>query len=143
MKAIALFCLTALTGILFSGCKTTYQDAGFTGGYTESQLDKNVFKVSFNGNAFTSLHRATDFTLLRSAELTLINGFRYFVIIEEDSRIENTTGSTGTTGQTYNYSKPRASNTIVCFEEKPESGFSYDAAFIKESLMKKHKIKQK
>lgn len=40
-------------------------------------------------------------------------------------------------GQTYTISKPRAKNTIACFEAKP-TGFAYNAAFLKKYLMQKH-----
>ena len=31
---------------LLTGCATTYQPAGFTGGYSQTQLAENVFHVS-------------------------------------------------------------------------------------------------
>ena len=52
----------------------------------------------------------------------------------------NTYGTATTTfsgGQTYNVSKPRAINTIVCFKDKPE-GFAYNADFIVKSLKEKY-----
>ena len=65
-----------LSAFLLSGCATAYQPKGFTGGFSETQLDESVFQVSFRGNAYTSSERAADFTLLRSAELTIENGYR-------------------------------------------------------------------
>ena len=46
-----------------------------SGGFTESQLDTNVFRVTFKGNGYTSPDRAEDMALLRSAELALQHGF--------------------------------------------------------------------
>src|SRR5882724_2256033 len=72
-----------LTLILsLAGCATTYQPQSFSGGFSETQLDKNVFRVSFKGNGYTQAERAEEMALLRSAELTLKNGFKYFVIID-------------------------------------------------------------
>ncbi|MFD2177758.1 CC0125/CC1285 family lipoprotein [Veronia pacifica] len=146
------------------GCATTYQSNGFTGGYSETQIDENVFKVTFKGNAYTSKERASDFTLLRSAELTLQNGFTYFAVIDANSYSSNSTYTTPTTsntsasfygsgsytygnattttygGQTYNISKPNSSNTIVCFKEKPENLFSYNAKFTYKSISQKYGI---
>jgi len=51
--------------------------------------------------------------------------------------------STTTTygGQTYVLSKPRPSNTIVCFKEKPTGGaFAYSATFLVNSLKGKYGI---
>lgn len=134
----ALFILS-LAADMLSDCATTYQLKGFTGGYSETQLGENIFQVSFRGNGYTSRGRASEFSLLRSAEVALENGFRYFVIVESEkgSKVgayttpttSQTTGSayssgsyaygsaTTTTsgGQTYVISKPRATNTILCF----------------------------
>lgn len=146
------------------GCATGYKSNGFTGGYSETQLDENVFKVSFRGNGYTRRERAEDFTLLRSAELALENGYKYFVIIDSSSHTRNSTYTTPVTshttanaygtgnyaygtattttsgGQTYNISKPSTSNTIVCFKEKPAAGFSYNAEFIYKNVSQKYGI---
>ena len=125
---------------------------GFSGGYSESQIDKNVFKVSFKGNGYTSMEKATDLTLLRSAELAIKSGYKYFVIIDKKSYTSNSIYTTPSTvnyynsmttvnhGQTYNISKPNTSNTIVCFEEKPKGVFSYNANYIFESITEKYDI---
>ena len=59
--------------LVLSGCATAYQSNSLTGGYTDTQLAPDVFRVSFSGNAFTSNDRVQDFALLRAAELTLAN----------------------------------------------------------------------
>ncbi len=73
-----------LTMALLSGCATAYQRESFTGGYSQTQLGDNIFQVSFKGNGCTSEDRASDYTLLRSAEITLENGFKYFTIVESE-----------------------------------------------------------
>lgn len=148
-----------------SGCATKYQPTGFTGGFNETQLGENIFQVTFNGNGYTGRERATDFALLRSAEVTLLNGFRFFIVAgsDKDSSISAyTTPSTSTTtgsayrsgnnvygtartnttgGQTYIVSKPGVSNTIVCFKDKPDTGgLVYDAEFVRKSLKAKYSI---
>ena len=72
-----------LVAIIMQGCATTYQSNGYTGGYSETQLDENVFKVSFRGNGFTRKDRTEDFTLLRSAELAIKNGYNYLFMALE------------------------------------------------------------
>ena len=151
---------------LFVGCATQYQTRGLTGGFTETQLGEDIFQISFNGNAYTSQERATDFTLLRSAEVAVENGYRYFIIIDSQNysktgtyttpATSHTTGSvygygnygygsaTTTTygGQTYVYSKPRSRNTIVVFKNKPTtSGSVYDAVFVVRSMRAKYQIR--
>jgi hypothetical protein len=152
------------SALILQGCATSYQKTGFSGGYSETQLDENVFTVSFRGNGYTGRERVADFTLLRSAELTLEKGYQYFAIIDENSYTSNSTYTTPTTshttgsaygagnyaygsatttttgGQTYNISKPSSSNTIVCFKEKPEAGFTYNANFIYKNIRQKYGI---
>lgn len=153
--------------VILAGCATGYQQKGFTGGFSETQLDTNAWTVTFNGNAYTSKERAADFTLLRCAELALENGYGYFVSVESESYATtgtyttpshsqsygsatansygNTTyiqGSSHTTthgGQTYHYSKPGRSITMVAFAQKP-SGFSYNANLIRDQLTAKYGI---
>lgn len=161
MKKISILFLIAA---LLQGCATAYQSSGFSGGYSETQLDENVFRVTFRGNAYTSREKAYEFTLLRSAELALQNGYKYFVIINANNYTSDSTyttptvstttanvygsnnyayGSARTTtygGQTYSVSKPSTSNTIVCFKEKPTNNFSYNAKFIFKSITSKYRI---
>jgi hypothetical protein len=150
---------------IFSGCATAYKREGFTGGFSETQLGENVFQVSFRGNGFSSRTRASDFALLRSSEITLENGFRYFIITDSEKYSKKSSYKTPTRshttgrahsygnysygsaktktygGQTYKISKPRANNTIVCFEEKPNIvGAVFDATFIVSSIKQKYNI---
>ena len=159
-----LLILTAVTTL--AACATAYQPEGFSGGFTETQLDKNVFRVSFQGNGYTGANRAEDMALLRSAELTLKNGFTHFVIVDGRSRTDysafttptqsNTTGSVSsygntasfnaqtrtTGGQTFIAAKPSSTNTIICFIGKPDiNALVYDANFIFSSLGAKYGIK--
>lgn len=165
VKGEAMRNLFVFVFVLFAqGCATSYQASGFSGGYSETQLDENVFRVTFRGNGYTRLERAADFTLLRSAELTLKNGFQYFAIIDANSDATHSSYSTPTTsnttfnaygsgnyvygdattittgGQSYHISKPSSSNTIVCFKEKPEITFAYNAKLIYKSITEKYGI---
>jgi len=158
--------LTAIAlALLLGGCATTYQPEGLSGGFTETQLDTNVFRVSFRGNGYTRAERAEELALLRSAELTLQNGFTHFLIVDGRSRerlgtyttptqsftTANATafgnsayGTARTTtygGQSFVVSRPSTTNTIVCFKEKPSiQALVYDAKFICNSLGKKHGV---
>ena len=157
-----------LLSTLCSGCATPYQPTGFTGGYSETQLAPDVFRVFFRGNGYTSGERAQDFALLRAAELTLEGDFKHFAIIDESSSTEvvpfTMPGSSQTTGsahiqgsyrssyvtysehttyyppETYLVHRPRSELLIRCFPDKPDGNFTFDAAFLQESLNKKYKI---
>lgn len=133
-------------------------------GYSSFQLDSNIFKITYKGNHRTKKERINNFALLRSAEITIENGFKYFIIINSDqySTLKSYTspvtaeteinpdlsgglfGPTATTtisgGETTYSESPTSSNTIICFKEKPE-GFSYNARFLEKSLKQKYNIK--
>lgn len=153
--------------LALTGCMTAYQPDGLTGGYTEVQLSENVWRVSFKGNGYTSRERAVDMALLRSADLTIQQGYNYFAFSDSKSRTDTvgvgttpttsyTTGSayrsgnniygsattTTTGGQTIFISTPTANNTVVMFKNKPENvnGMVYSALFICDSLGKKYDV---
>ena len=152
--------------LIFAGCATRYQPMGFTGGYSETQLGENIFQVSFYGNGYTSRERVSDFSLLRAAELTLEKGFRYFVIVDSEKHTKIKTYTTPTrsysTGSAYGYgnyvhfnattttygghtyiiSNPSATNTFLCFKEKPKinNGLVFDAEFVVKSIKEKYGI---
>lgn len=148
-----MFFLTLVVAFLQACSATPYQKQKdiYSGGYTETQLDENVFRVSFGGNGYTGADRVADFTLLRSADLALQHGYSYFVVIDANSysnysaiTMPSTSYGNGTptTGsQTYLVSRPSSTNTIVCFKEKPKNVFSYNAKFIYKNINEKYDIK--
>lgn len=157
--------LLTLLSIFLSACATAYQPQSFSGGFSETQLAEDAFQVTFKGNGYTAEDRASDFTLLRSAELALENGYQYFVIVDAQQYEKKgfyttpvqshttanaygtgnyaygTATTTTTGGQTFMFSKPRRTNTIICFREKPEvDGLVYDAEFVSQSIKTKYKL---
>jgi len=146
---------------LTSSCSTKYNKIGLLGGYSETRLSENAFKVSFKGNGYTSKERAADFCILRCAEVAREAGFNYFILVDTDQystkglyKTPSTSYTTATVsggsgyattktygGQTYTISKPRALNTIVCFKEKPElETLVYSAQFLIDSIKNKYNI---
>ena len=153
MKKITLFVLL----LFLFGCSTSYQSIGVTGGFTETRLNENIFRVSFRGNGFTSSEQAADFALLRSAELTLLYGYKYFIVIDNSEVVDVNSYTTPVTsyttvygntaqtyyygGATYNISRPSSTNVIACFHEKPtDTVLSFDAEFLYNQLTTKYEI---
>jgi hypothetical protein len=157
--------LLSLAAVGLTACATAYQPESFSGGFTETQLDKNVFRVSFRGNGYTRADRAEEMALLRSADVALKNGFTHFAIVDARSRTDyssfttptqsNTTGTVSsygktsylnaqtrtTGGDTIIAAKPSSTNTIICFVGKPEIGtLVYDAQFVYNSLGAKYGV---
>ena len=56
-------------------------------GYSETKFDDTHFRVSFDGNSSTTRHEVEDYLLFRSAEITLDNGYDYFVVSEQDTEV--------------------------------------------------------
>ncbi|MFA6217510.1 MAG: hypothetical protein WDL87_07685 [Candidatus Omnitrophota bacterium] len=164
MKRVAVLLIFM---VLISGCATGYHQQGFTGGYTDMKLQDDIYKVGFRGNGYCRRERADNLALLRCAEVTLNNGYQYFIIIDEKSLTQasaytapvtanthgtvNTYGNqaiySGTTlysgGQTYIYHKPSTTNTIKCFKDKPENipVIVYDADQIRNNIKAQYHIK--
>ena len=150
----SLYLLLIITTL--GGCASNYQSKQLFGGYSEEKLLANVFEVSFKGNGFTKRDRVTDFALLRSAEVAVENGFDYFVVIDQklpgrskphtsplgfsDTSAQHEPGRAPSSGQVYNISDPVTTNTIACFEEKPEGMTSYNALHLIKNLKSKYQI---
>lgn len=92
MRRSIIVCLI----ILITGCASPYKPHGLGGGYSETQLNDNVFRVSFRGNGYTSQERASDYSLLRAAELAKKNGFSYFIVVDNKSYVNQSTFTTPT-----------------------------------------------
>ena len=69
--------------LVLPGCATGYHSTGFTGGYSDTQLAPDVYRIVFRGNGYTPPERAQDLALLRASELTLQRGFTCFAIVDE------------------------------------------------------------
>jgi hypothetical protein len=100
------------------------------GGYTETQLDSNKFSIDFIGStagiSATPETRVKDFALLRAAELTLQYGFKYFAVIDSHNHDE--------------YISPyhEITITIVCGNTEINGYVSYNAEFLKNSIVAKY-----
>lgn len=79
MARRAIFGFVFSLSLVLVSC-TSYQSAGATGGFSETQLNATTYQVRFKGNGYTSKERTSQFLLRRAAELTLERGYRYFVI---------------------------------------------------------------
>lgn len=149
---------------VLSGCATAYQQQGFSGGYSETQLAPDVFRVNFKGNGYTSAERTQDFALLRAAESSLEKGFRYFALLDGSASSKTstfitpgsstTTGSfsgvgnsvsysgqsTYTPGQMFFISKPEAGLLVKGFTTQPKDVYTFDAEFLRQSLKRKYNL---
>lgn len=160
MKKVAVVGLA----LLLSACSTPYQPYSFMtgGGYKDSQLSDNSFKITFEANGYTNKTQATDLALLRAAELTKQHGFKYFVVVSNSENGQGMMYTTPTTttmtanaygnratgtaqsygGQSFWIDFPAPSITIMSFPDKPNiNGMVYDAAMVEQSMKAQYSIK--
>jgi hypothetical protein len=86
----------ALPATVLSGCvngPTPYQPyvaegaAGVHGGYSDVRISPDRYLVRFHGNDMTSRERVEGYLLYRAAELTVQNGFDWFMV--DDRQMEH------------------------------------------------------
>ena len=96
----AVVAALAASTLMVAGCatETTYRPATGQGfnrtGYSDRQVEPNRFLVSFAGNSVTSRDTVERYLLFRSEELTLQNGYDYFVMADRDTDLQSRTYST-------------------------------------------------
>jgi hypothetical protein len=162
--------LNGIIVILLCGCATAYKPAKSGEGYSEAQISTNEFAVGFQGNGKTDLEKATDFVLLRCAQVTLEHRFSYFAVQDSTNTSSLKTylvrqqyyapgspvtslsvltpGSTTLSqpGYIVQYQGPKTDfrpGTVLrikCFTAKPVKPFTYDAAALQQSLKEKYKL---
>lgn len=64
---------------------TPYQSLTKGMGYSEQKLESNRYKVSFSGNSSTPKQTVENYLLYRAAEITLANGYDYFVTAQRST----------------------------------------------------------
>src|SRR5512139_1039024 len=84
-------------GLMVSACATptAYQPLDprdrASGGYSEQRIESNRFRVVFRGNSMTSRETVETYLLYRAAELTLANGYDWFVMADRDTERHSNT----------------------------------------------------
>lgn len=119
---------------LISGCATAYQKDGITGGFVDTRLAPDMVRVTFAGNGFTSDQKATDFALLRAAELCAESGCGFFSVqwSPVSTQMANAGGGVA---------KPEVAVMAKFFKDKPAGVDVFDAGFLINSIKSKYGIR--
>lgn len=139
---VAMFLVT-----LMASCATTYRKygSGWMGGpgYSENRLNDSSYAVRFVANQNTRLERATDYCLLRAAELAGENEAPFFVIVEKNEG----QGAASVT-DVYDHEEhivryPIVDMTMIYSKKKPTvvKGRLFETAVIRDDIRKKWGIK--
>ena len=133
------FIFLIIVGFFYIFSKSTsYGPKGFMGGYSETQMGNDMYAVKFQGNGNTRPDKSVDFCMLRSADLTLEKGYKFFSIVESRTGNQGYTPS-GTYGPISSH--PASNMTIKMLHEKTANeAAAYDAAVIAQSYREKYKI---
>jgi hypothetical protein len=126
---------------LLSGCApTAYEARASRGGYSDTQLGDNLFRIAFEGNGFTSAAVTSDYALLRSAEVALEHAFAFFVVNTGESRAKVFGG------ENYVGTFPTVINTILCFKDRPAAestgALVYEAATVRRAMRTKYELNE-
>lgn len=97
---ISLLLVAAAAGLATacaSSGSTPYQPAGISSdsGYAEQQLEHNKMRLTFNGNEMTDVSTVKKYVLYRAAEVTLQNGYDFFILADRGVETESEFRSTG------------------------------------------------
>lgn len=117
--------------IFVLGCAATaYQPAegNFAGGYTDIKVGPDMYRISFEGNAYITGEKAYQYTLYRAAEISMANKCKWFEVIDR-----NEMSRRDWAGFLGYVEKPRNSIVIKLFTEKPSDN-AYSAIEIMNSI---------
>jgi hypothetical protein len=70
---------------LLASCATAYQPDGVSGGYSDQVRNGHTAQVSFRSNGLTTPETLHTFLLRRCAEVTLQDGYSYFVLVHTEA----------------------------------------------------------
>ena len=111
--------------IFLASCSTGYRPLNASGGYWDEKIEStsNKFKIGYDGNKWHSdpvnrKERVIDLALLRSAEVALENGFKYFVISDSAAYTEKTDLLQGSIPSNTTASRLQRRNTSVTYQVK-------------------------
>lgn len=99
-RNLVLAALGAST-LMVAGCatETAYRPATGRGfdrqGYSDRMIEPGRFLISFSGNSVTSRDTVERYLFFRAAELTLQQGYDYFLMADRDTKLQSRTYSTG------------------------------------------------
>jgi hypothetical protein len=155
--------LILLSMVSLVGCATDYKQAmPVLGGYRDTKIADDLYRVQFDANEYTNEEREADFAMLRAADVTLQHGYSYFAVVKEDPftklDIETRVGGPDATGQNVKYpertqyhsdhrifaTRRKEGFLIRTFKEEPDiKGKIFDAASLSRVIREKYKLDHK
>lgn len=95
MRALML----AVAAVVLTACATAtpYQPSAANNayGFSEQRIEDNRMRITFRGNTLTDRETVETYLLYRAAELTLQNGYDYFIVANRDTEERSRLQATG------------------------------------------------
>tara|TARA_B100000953_G_C17948922_1_gene399324 strand:- start:275 stop:796 length:522 start_codon:yes stop_codon:yes gene_type:complete len=114
MKTKIMFVLAVL---VMAGCanQPDYRQAQKGGfGYTESKLSDTQYRVHFKAKG-SDKGKAMDYAMLRAAEVTLLEGYDWFVVTDRETLVDKETVQiTPTAGFSQRYARVTDCGVLTC-----------------------------
>lgn len=116
MKRLIAVAISFLT----FGCATQYRslDYSLTGGFTETRLAPDQWRVLVQANGFTTRHETEQLLMRRAAELTLEQGKRYFELDDHEAWINARRSRHGEV-----HTNPMNAAVVTAVDEKTSRAF--------------------
>lgn len=90
------FAVCALLALAACATATPYQPAAAGKGYgfSEQKIEENRYRITFRGNSSTTREMVENSLLYRAAELSILNGYDHFIMVENDTEAKTTYSTT-------------------------------------------------
>ena len=109
--------MLVLAVLIMAGCASQpdYRQAKKGGfGYTESKLSDTQYRVHFKAKG-SDKGKAMDYAMLRAAELTLLEGYDWFVVTDRETLVDKeTVQATPTAGFSQRYARVTECGVLTC-----------------------------
>ena len=109
--------MLVLAVLIMAGCASQpdYRQAKKGGfGYTESKLSDTQYRVHFKAKG-SDKGKAMDYAMLRAAELTLLEGYDWFVVTDRETLVDKeTVQATPNAGFSQRYARVTECGVLTC-----------------------------
>jgi uncharacterized protein YceK len=109
--------MLVLAVLIMAGCASQpdYRQAEKGGfGYTETKLSDTQYRVHFKAKG-SDKPKAMDYAMLRAAELTLLEGYDWFVVTDRETLLDKeTVQTTPTAGFSQRYARVTDCGVLTC-----------------------------
>lgn len=118
-------CIILSIFLIVLNCSTPYQPKGLLGGYSDTHLNGNLYKVAFWGNQHTNPEDIDKYLLYRCAELSQEKGYDYFAIMDKEIDSSRQRIKVGGSRQWTGYHSNKSGGSVIGSIRWTEYDFNY------------------